>query len=91
MNVLPLVSAFLILFAIASYTFLHSVKATIQENFHYKGALAVERTFASKVQENLYKNQKGDKEEKKESASEKDETIIFTSHRDSLKFPNSRS
>lgn len=89
MNVLPLVSAFLILFAIASYTFLHSVKATIQENFHYKGALAVERTFASTVQENLYKNQKGDKEEKKESDSEKDEEVTFTSHRDSLKFPNS--
>lgn len=89
MNVLPLVSVFLILFAIASYTFLHSVKATIQENFHYKGALAVERTFASKVQDELYKNQKGDKEEKRENPSKKDDSATFVSHRDSLRFPNS--
>ncbi len=91
MNVLPLVSAFIILFAIGSYTFLHSVRAAIQEKFHYTGALAVERTYASKIQNEIYKDQKGkgdDSDEKTEA--EKNENIKFKSPRDKRSSYNNR-
>lgn len=90
MNVLPLISVFIILFALGSYTFFHSVKATFQENFHYKGALAVERAFASNVQEEFYESQNGKaSDEKEETESKKNENKAFESHRDNLKFPES--
>lgn len=83
MNVLPLVSAFIILFAIGSYTFLHSVKAAVQEKFHYSGALAVERKVASNIQEMIYAEQKGtDLESKEKSESQKNENIGYKSPRD---------
>lgn len=85
MNVLPLVSAFIILFAIGSYTFLHSVKAAIQEKFHYSGALAVERKVASNIQETIYAEQKGkDLDSKEKTESQKNEDLVFTSPRDKI-------
>lgn len=91
MNILPLVSAFIILFAIGSYTFLHSVRAAVQEKFHYTGALAVERTFASQIQNEIYKDQKGkgdDSDEKTDS--KKNENKKFESPRDDRSKYNNR-
>ena len=70
MNILPFVFAFIILFAIGSYTFVHSLKATMQQQFHYKSALAVDRTYASTIQGEIYEKQKGKTASKEEKEKE---------------------
>ncbi|MBS0629580.1 MAG: hypothetical protein JSS30_05070 [Verrucomicrobia bacterium] len=91
MNILPLVSAFIILFAIGSYAFVHSLRTTAQESFHYKGALAVERRFANQIQKEIYEAQKAKKEEEKEKTeSEQNQNKKFVSHRDKFSTQNNR-
>lgn len=90
-NVLPLVSAFIILFAIGSYTFIHSVRAAVQEKFHYTGALAVERKFANTIQESIYADQKGnDLDSTEKTTSTKKEDLEFKSPRDKKSRHNGR-
>lgn len=54
MNVLPLVSAFILIFAICSYTFFHNVCAAVQERSHYIGSHRIVRKFANHLQTKLY-------------------------------------
>lgn len=91
MNILPLVSAFIILFAVGSYAFFHSMRAAAEEKFHYSHSLMIDRLYASQIQAGVYKSQKGkrEKKEKKEEEenddddeSEKDDSKVFISKRD---------
>lgn len=91
MNVLPLVSAFILLFAIGSYAFLHNAKAAFQEKFHYTQALAVERTFANQMQSEKYRLKKGDNQNPQQTKSTNKKETEFISPRDKLRSDNSRN
>ncbi len=54
MNILPLVSAFILIFAICSYTFFYSASAALLEESHFKGAHKIERLFTSRIQRKLF-------------------------------------
>ncbi len=86
MNVLPLVSTFILLFAVASYTFVHNMRATVQEQFHYHSAQAIEEKFANSIQSKVYTAQKGKNLHKKPtSPSGIDKNTRFTSPRDKFR------
>ena len=59
MNVLPLVSAFILLFAIGSYTLIHQVRAALQEKEHFSASMNLHRKVVSKMQGKKYKEHKG--------------------------------
>ncbi|NGX38574.1 MAG: hypothetical protein K1000chlam2_01748 [Chlamydiae bacterium] len=74
MNILPLVSAFILIFAIGTYTFIHNARAAIQEKDHYASAFFIDRKLGCKIQNRLYKNAPGENIhpiDKKASKSEK--------------------
>jgi len=85
MNVLPLVSAFILIFAICSYTFFYNVSAAVQEKTHFQGAHRIQRKFASLVQSKLYTKMKGEKGEAKPTSSKEQEE--FKSPRDHVNLP----
>jgi len=83
MNILPLIYGFIILFAIGTYAFVYSLRATIQEKFHYSGAIGVERSFANSVQNEMYKLQKGENlDSSVRTENKKKENAQFLSPRD---------
>jgi hypothetical protein len=59
MNVLPLVSAFLIIFAICSYSFVHNVRTIAEEKIHYLGSFRIQRKFTASQANRAYNKQKG--------------------------------
>ena len=87
MNILPLVSAFIFLFALGSYTLIHHFKATMQEQNHYSASLNIQRKYAKKILKKKWKEIEGKNlHPKKNTESNKDENLQYFSPRDRLKF-----
>lgn len=59
MNILPLVSAFILIFAIGSYTFVHNFLSSIQEREHFYGSMKLSHAYARKLQTKYYRKIKG--------------------------------
>lgn len=59
MNILPLVSAFILIFSIGSYTFVHNQLCSIQERHHFFGAFSASHRYASSLQSKRYRKIKG--------------------------------
>lgn len=68
MNILPLVSAFILIFGICSYTFFHHFTAAVIEHRHYRGAHKISRTFASRMQRKTFAKIKANNTETQKSA-----------------------
>ncbi|NGX47493.1 MAG: hypothetical protein K1000chlam3_00867 [Chlamydiae bacterium] len=60
MNVLPLVSAFLLIFAICSYTFVHTVRTAIEAKTHFSGSYRISRKFAIDLASDVYTKHKAE-------------------------------
>ena len=60
MNILPLVSAFILIFAIGSYTFVHNQLCSIQERQHFFGAISASHKYARTLQSKRYRKIKGE-------------------------------
>ena len=54
MNVLPLVSAFILIFAICSYTFVHNVRTAMEEKIHFSASHRISRKFVSNLTKKAY-------------------------------------
>lgn len=54
MNVLPLVSVFLMIFAICSYTFVHKIRTVIEAKTHLSSSYRITRQFASNTNRIMY-------------------------------------
>ncbi len=74
MNILPLVSAFIVLFALGFYTLFHQFRATVQEKVHYTESIEIQRIAAAASKAEIYKTlYKGkDPYPKKKSTSDAD-------------------
>lgn len=85
MNILPLVSAFILLFAIGSYTFIHQFRAAVQEKNSYEGSMRLARSYESRLQRKYYNNQSGEPRfpKKKREGSQPSKKTQYNSPRDS--------
>ncbi|NGX39992.1 MAG: hypothetical protein KR126chlam1_01332 [Chlamydiae bacterium] len=54
MNILPLVSAFILLFAIGSYTVIHQFRAAVQETLHFTDSMQIQRQIETQVHRNAF-------------------------------------
>ncbi|MDN3505645.1 MAG: hypothetical protein P0S96_00235 [Simkaniaceae bacterium] len=59
MNILPLVSAFLIIFAICSFSFVHSVRTIIEDKTHYASSFRIQRKYLHALASRAYTRHKG--------------------------------
>jgi hypothetical protein len=83
-NILPLVSAFILIFAICSYTFVHNVRTAIEEKIHYNASNRISRKFADNQAKLTYAKQKGKDlhPKNKRQAQEQKKETKYTSPRD---------
>lgn len=72
LNILPLVSAFILIFAIGSYTFVHNLVATVQEEKHFCGSIQVSKHYGRILQSKHYRKIKGKNAFPKEKGAEKE-------------------
>lgn len=84
MNILPLVSAFILLFALGSYTLVHEYHAAMQEKFHYTAALRIQRRWAKCIQAEEFRKLPGKNEETKEKKESEKKGGEYKSPRDRL-------
>jgi len=55
MNILPLVSAFILIFAIGSYTFVHNFLSSVQEREHFYGSMKLSHAYGRTLQTKYYR------------------------------------
>lgn len=73
MNVLPLVTAFILLFAMGTYTLIHKLRGKTEESTHYAGGMRIHHENGMKYQEEIFKLLDG-KEIQKEKQPRNEET-----------------
>ena len=84
MNILPLISAFILIFAIGSYTFVHNYLSAYQEKEHFTGAMHLSHQYGRRLQAKEYRKIKGKNlhpKDKKGSDKKREETT-YKSPRD---------
>lgn len=84
MNILPLVSAFLIIFAICSYSFVHNLRTIVEEKVHYSGSFRIQRKFSQSLARHTYTKHKGKNFHSKQTSATpvKEEEASYHSPRD---------
>jgi len=93
MNILPLVSAFILLFAMGSYALIHQVRGRVEENVHYKGSMRIQDDLANQWEKEAFRAIEGKlvKEKKEEGKSGDNKEKTYESWRDKENlFPESR-
>lgn len=86
MNVLPLVTSLLLIFAICSYNFVHNVRTTVEEHSHFTAAKRIARSFSLKLAQDTYVKHKGqDLHKRKKSSSTPSPDAKFKSPRDNAR------
>ncbi len=88
MNILPLVSAFMMLFAIGAYTLMHQWIAMMQEERSTTGSERIHLGIVSQVEEDQYSNAKGPKAAAKKPVQQKKQTQ-YHSPREQANLPES--
>lgn len=73
MNILPLVTAFILLFALGSYTLVHQFRAAVLERLHFNASMKIQNTLSNSVQESEYDSYKGVSRNSKEHHPKKEE------------------
>lgn len=84
MNVLPLVSAFILLFAIGSYTFIHQFHAAYFEQRSYSGSMQAQRNFRAKLIKAAYKKCPGKAPPSNKEKKPNEEETEYASPRDQI-------
>lgn len=84
MNVLPFVSAFLLIFAICSYSFVHNVRSAVEEWIHFRASHRISRKFFAKCADEIYKTHRGKDLHPSRKSSQPVETAVYHSPRDAF-------
>jgi hypothetical protein len=88
-NVLPFVFAFFLIFAVGSYTFLQSLRATKEEQTHFSAAMRLHEDLNAHTQKKAYRSHLSTEEKKERKEKKIREEAVFYSPRENFPLPQS--